>query len=77
VEIARATSEAIDTLADQRVDLSRDQREELRDLKVEVAKLASVTTELQKADSTFRFAREKAGEPEELPNPLAGRRELN
>jgi hypothetical protein len=74
VDISRATAEAVEVLGDQRCDLSRDQRAELHDLRIEVAKLTSVTMEMQKADSTFRFAREKTAEPEELPNPLSARR---
>jgi hypothetical protein len=80
LEVARATREAVEQLADQRMDLSREQREEIRELKVEVAKLGSTLTELreQRAKDQFQFAREKdAGEIEDLPNPLPLRRDLN
>jgi hypothetical protein len=77
VEITRAVSETFDTLADQRMDLSQATREELRDLKIEVSKLSSLTTELRKTEGGFQFAREKTGGIEDLPNPLAARKELN
>jgi hypothetical protein len=72
---ARATREAVDSLADQRVDLSREQREEIRDLKIEVAKVSSTLAELreQRAKGTFQFAREK-DDAGWLPNPLPLRR---
>src|SRR5262245_14305800 len=37
VDVCRAVRGAIDNLADQRMDLSREQREELRELRIEVA----------------------------------------
>jgi hypothetical protein len=47
-------------LLGQRIDLSRKQRDEIRELKIEVAKLGATLAELreQRAES-FRFAREK------------------
>jgi hypothetical protein len=77
--IARATREAIESLADERVDLSREQRDEIHELKIEVAKLGSTLAELreQQAKGTFRFAREREDEVTELPNPLPPRPAIN
>src|SRR5262249_54340646 len=44
LEGARATRYAIEVIADEHVELSREQREELRDLRAEVAKLHSALT---------------------------------
>jgi hypothetical protein len=70
VEGARSTVGAIERVAEQRVELSREQREELRDLKIEVAKLGSILTELREAKG-FQFAREKG--PIDLPDFLPRR----
>jgi NAD(P)-dependent dehydrogenase (short-subunit alcohol dehydrogenase family) len=52
----------------------REQREELRDLKVEVAKLGSTLAELRARPADFRFAREKGGaEVVDLPGFLSRR----
>ena len=75
LEGARATRYAIEVLADQRVELSREQREELRDLKTEVAKLGSTLAELR-GGTDFRFAREKDAAAD-LPNFLPQRRVVN
>jgi len=71
MEVARATNRAVEALADQRVELSREQREELRDLKIEVAKLGSTQAELR-VGTDFRFAREK--DVVDLPSFLPPRR---
>jgi hypothetical protein len=78
-ELARATAEGINNLVDQRVDVSREQRDEIRELRIEVAKLGSTLAELreQRAKGTFRFARERDDEVTELPNPLPPRRAIN
>jgi hypothetical protein len=47
LEGARATRQAVEVLADEHVELSREQREELRELKNEVAKQGSTLTELR------------------------------
>jgi hypothetical protein len=73
----RAVRRGFDVLADQRVDLSREQREELRDLKAEVAKLHSILTELREERAKgFQFAREK-DVVADLPDFLAPRRVVN
>jgi hypothetical protein len=47
-------------LLGQRIDLSRKQRDEIRELKIEVAKLGATLAELRKQRAeSFRFAREK------------------
>jgi hypothetical protein len=58
------------------VDLSRDQRDEIPELRIEVARLGATLAELreQRAKGTFRFARERDEEASELPNPLSPRR---
>src|SRR5262249_11011054 len=72
-EVARATRHAVEALADQRVELSVAQREELRNLKVEVAKLGSTLAELREDRARgFQFAREK--DVVELPSFLPPRR---
>ena len=75
VEGLRATRYAIEVIADEHVELSREQREELRDLRAEVAKLHSTLTELR--EERFRsfqgFAREKDGEVVDLPSFLPRR----
>jgi len=74
IEGARATVDAIDRVAEQRVDLSREQREEIRDLKTEVAKLHSTLTEMREERAKgFQFAREK-DVVADLPNFLPQRR---
>ena len=55
------------------MELSREQREELRDLKIEVAKLGSTLAELREDRARgFQFAREK--DVVELPRFLPPRR---
>jgi hypothetical protein len=78
LDFARATREAVDALSDQRVDLSREQRDEIRDLKVEVAKLGSALAEMreEKAKGAFQFARDKTG-IDDSPDPPLPRRDLN
>jgi hypothetical protein len=80
VEAWRATGDAISALTDHRVELSRDQKDEIRELKIEVAKLATLAAELREQKATFQFAREreKTGEQDQsdLPSFLP-RRELN
>jgi hypothetical protein len=71
--IGKGCAEAIDTLVDQRIELSREQREEIRELKIEVAKLSSLVSELREKTAPFRFAREKEAEPLDVPP----NRELN
>jgi hypothetical protein len=56
-------------------DVSREQREEIRDLKTEVAKLGSTLAELR-GGTDFRFAREKDAVAD-LPNFLPQRRVVN
>ena len=75
LEGARAMRYAIEVIADEHVELSREQREELRDLRAEVAKLHSALTELRKERSpSFQgFAREKDAEVVDLPNFLPRR----
>jgi hypothetical protein len=63
---------------DQRVELSREQREELRDLRAEVAKLHSVLSELQAERAKgFQFACEQKDAVADLPNFLPPRRVVN
>jgi hypothetical protein len=75
LELAHVFRDAIERVADQRVDLSREQREELRDLKTEVAKLGSTLAELR-GGTDFRFAREKDAVAD-LLDFLAPRRVVN
>jgi hypothetical protein len=55
--IGSALLDAVKRVAEERMDLAREQREEIRDLKVEVAKLSSTLAEGRVKD--FAFAREK------------------
>ena len=76
-EVARATRNAIEALADQRGDLSREKREEFRELKAEVAKLHSILAEIREERTKgFQFAREKDAVAD-LPNFLPQRRIVN
>jgi DNA repair exonuclease SbcCD ATPase subunit len=78
LEGMRACSEAFDVIFEQRIGLADKQLDEIHDLKVEVAKLGSVVTELREQRAKeFQFARERKGEVEDLPNPLQSRRDLN
>src|SRR5262249_57371616 len=73
LEVACATRLNVEVLADQRVELSREQREELCELKVEVSKLGSTLAEMRERGTDFRFAREKDAVAD-LPNFLPQRR---
>jgi hypothetical protein len=75
LEGARATRYAIEEIADQLVELNRERREEIRDLRAEVAKLHSTLTELreERVRSFQGFAREKDGEVVDLPSFLPRR----
>jgi uncharacterized protein YgfB (UPF0149 family) len=76
-EWMRAVRHGLDALADQRVDLSSEQREELRDLRAEVAKLHSTLAEMREERAKgFQFAREKDAVAD-LPNFLPQRRIVN
>jgi len=71
-----AIADAFNTLGSQRMELSAEQREEIRQLKVEVAKLGSTMNELLGRD--FKFSREKSdGGVIDLPNPLIRRTTVN
>jgi hypothetical protein len=64
VASTRAASDVFDQMADQRAGLSREQRGELTELKIEIAKLTTVCCELrEKQVETFRFARERETRP--------------
>jgi hypothetical protein len=76
INLAHTTREAIDMLVDAREDLSRERLEEIREMKAAIAKTDKLLDELRRGPA-FQFAREKTGEVEDLPNPLAARRELN
>ena len=70
----RATADGINGLADQRMDLSREQRNELRELKIEVARLGSMLAEVREQRvKGFQFAREREDEVTDLPKSLPGR----
>ena len=43
----RATTDIFNKLGDQRMDLSREQRDEIRELKIEVAKLEATCADLR------------------------------
>jgi hypothetical protein len=78
LDCTNVTADAFGTLAGQRMDLSAEQREELRDLKIEVAKIGSTLTELRGRPADFRFAREKDTDAVvELPNPLVRKVTVN
>jgi len=71
-----AIADAFNTLGSQRMELSAEQREEIRQLKVEVAKLGSTMNYLLGRD--FKFSREKSdGGVIDLPNPLIRRTTVN
>jgi hypothetical protein len=61
VESMRTTSDIFNRLGDQRVDLAAAQRDELRELKIEIARLGSTCAELRERHVEFKFAREKDG----------------
>ena len=68
-------ADTFNTLAGQRMDLSAEQREEIRALKIEVAKVGSTMDQLPGRD--FKFARERDDSGiVDLPNPLP-RRSVN
>jgi hypothetical protein len=48
------------------MDLSREQRDEIRELKIEVAKLGATCANLREQRVEFRFAREKDEPPHKL-----------
>ena len=77
VDAMSATADGLNGIMDQ-LDLSREQRDEIHQLKIEVAKLGSTLAELreQRAKGTFHFSRERDAEVTELPNPLPPR-EIN
>ena len=65
---------------DHRVELSREQKDEIRGLKTEVARLAALTAELQDQRAAFQFARERQKTDEQDRSDLPEsppRRELN
>ena len=68
VEATRATADAVtdlfDKLSEQHAGLSSKQRGELRELKIELAKLGSTLAELREKHVEFKFAREQG-----LPTP--------
>jgi hypothetical protein len=73
-EFARAAREAIEALGDQCADLSREHGDEIRELKIEIARLGSTMAELgqRRTASGFQFANErKDPDPVGLPNPLS------
>jgi chromosome segregation ATPase len=74
VEVAQAAEHAIGSLADERFELPREQREEIRELKTHVAKLTAQVAELREQRAGFQFARER--EEGDLPKVLP-RRDLN
>jgi hypothetical protein len=77
LDLARATSYGFNAIADQHIEPSAQEREELRDLKTEVAKLHSILTELREERAKgFQFAREKDAVAD-LPNFLPQRRIVN
>ncbi len=74
LDVVRATTYGFNAIADQPIEPSAQQREELRDLKAEVAKLHSMLTELREERAKgFQFAREK-DVVADLPNFLPQRR---
>jgi hypothetical protein len=62
----RSVTDIFNKLGDQRMDLSRQQRDELRELKIEVAKLGSACADPRERASEFQFAREKDGPARKL-----------
>jgi predicted nucleic acid-binding Zn-ribbon protein len=71
-----AIADTFNVLGSQRLDLSAGQRDEIRELKVEVAKFGSTLSELLGKQTNFQFAREKSdgdGGVVDLPNPLPRR----
>jgi uncharacterized phage infection (PIP) family protein YhgE len=74
VDVMRAINNALNDLANQRMDLSAEQRDEIRQLKQEVAKLGSTFNALRDERANFKFAREKDNAAVELPDFLSSRR---
>jgi hypothetical protein len=64
----REVTSIFDKMGDQRSGLAQGQMNELRELRIEVAKLTTVCAELrEKQVETFRFARERETLPPALP----------
>jgi DNA repair exonuclease SbcCD ATPase subunit len=78
LDVAQAAEAAIDNLWDQPAALPRETKEEIRELKIEVAKLTAQVSELREHKANFQFARERdSGEQNsDLPKFLP-RRDLN
>jgi hypothetical protein len=79
--IAREAADAINALVDTRDQLSRERHDEIRELRIAIAKIDKTMSDLQRRDEeakrTFQFAREKIDEIIDLPNPLPPRRDVN
>ena len=61
VEAMKATTDIFDKMSDQRAGLASGQMDELRELRIEVAKLRTGCAEMRERQvETFRFARERA-----------------
>jgi hypothetical protein len=76
--IAREAADAINSLVDARDELTRERRDEIRELRAAVAKMDAAMTKMDEHEAkAFRFAREKADEVIDLPNPLPPRRDMN
>jgi chromosome segregation ATPase len=68
VEAMRSVTDIFDKMGDQRAGLASGQMNELRELRIEVAKLRTVCAEMrEKQVETFRFARERETLPPVLP----------
>jgi hypothetical protein len=77
LEVGVSLLHAIERVSDERVDLARDQREELRGLQGEVAKLTSMLDELRRG-TDFKFARESSkGEVTGMPSFLRHKTTIN
>ena len=67
VEATRATADAVtalfDKLSEQHAGLSSKQRDELRELKIEIAKQGAILAELREKHVEFKFSREREGLP--------------
>jgi hypothetical protein len=75
LDIAGATEAAIGNLWDQPAALPRETKDEIREMKIEIARLSAQVSELRENKANFQFARERDG-LDQLPKFLP-RRDMN
>jgi hypothetical protein len=74
-DVAGVVTDLFNDLTEQRGNLAAKERDEMRDLRAEIAKLSSLLAE-QRGSESFRFAREK-DTPIDVPAFLPPRRDVN